>query len=84
MYGEENSWQVWNIGYGQPGKLANDIIVDLGYNTETGEVSVGIVKLCADAVEIFQNGNLVTTLEQYTAVGTPFTGYIGLQLRAPS
>jgi len=83
MYGEENSWQTWYIGYGSPGKVANDIVVDLGYNTETGEVSVGIAKLCSNAVEIYQNENLIATLEQYTAVGTPFTGYVGIQLRPP-
>ena len=64
-YGKEDSWCIWNIGYGVNGYVSNDVIMDLGWNMQTGEVGASIGKLAWNAVEVYKNGELLATLPQY-------------------
>lgn len=75
-YGEEAPWRVWNVGYGWPEGVPNNIIVDLGFNTATGEISCSIAKLGHGAVEVYKDEALLVTFEEYTAPDTLFQGYV--------
>lgn len=82
--GTENSWQVWNIGYGINGYVGNDIILDLGANSQTGEVSASIAKLAWNAIEVYQGDNFKGTIPQYSDPSTVEPGHLGVMLRSPT
>lgn len=87
-YGEEmlgdKLTKIWHIGYGPlVGYVANDIVVELQFNTVDDGVFVAITKLAWNAVEVYRNGVLLTTLEQVTAVDTVYGAFFSTWLREP-
>lgn len=76
-------WDEWVVGFGYAVGEAQ-VIVRVGRNNLTGEISVGIAKFGSNQLEVYLDGAVVGTLEQYTAVGTPFAGWIGISLVPPA
>jgi hypothetical protein len=79
-YGTEDSWEVYNIGFGLPGKVPNDIIVDLGKNTETGEISAAITKLCSNPITVYKDNVVLGNLAAFTELDTVFPAAIATKL----
>jgi len=52
----EGVWKVWLVGYGLAGRAPNDIMLDVGYNTETKDVGVTISKLAWNRVSVYFDG----------------------------
>jgi len=79
--GTEGDWRTWLVGYGIPGKVINDIIVDLGYNTVTGTVAVTIAKLAYNPISVYYNDTFITTIPGFTGpAGVPVEGVLWLVL----
>jgi len=77
----EGDWRTWLIGYGIPGNVINDIIVDLGYNTVTGTVAVTIAKLAYNPISVYYNDVFVATIPEFTGpAGEPVAGVLWLEL----
>jgi len=77
----EGDWRTWLIGYGVPGGVVNDIIVDLGYNTVTGTVGATIAKLACNPISVYYNDAFVATIPEFTGpAGVPVEGVLWLEL----
>ena len=82
-YTKTGDWDEWIIGYGfSTGE--SQVIARVGRNTLTGEISLGIAKYGSNPVNVSVDGVLKGTLVQYTGVDTPFAGFIGIELVAPT
>jgi hypothetical protein len=79
-YGTEDNYEVYNIGFGLPGKVANDIIVDLGKNTQTGEISATITKLASNPITVYKDNVVLGSLAEFTALDTVFAASIATLL----
>jgi len=77
----EGDWRTWIVGYGIPGNVINDIIVDLGYNTVTGTVGVTIAKLGYNPISVYYNDTFITTIPEFVgSAGEPVEGVLWLEL----
>jgi len=77
----EGVWRVWLIGYGVPGSVTNDIIVDLGYNTVTGTVGATIAKLGFNPISVYYNDTFIATIPRFAGPqGEPVEGVLWLEL----
>jgi len=78
--GKEGDWDIWNVGYGLPGHVPNDIIVDLGRNRVTGEVGATIGKLGYDSIKVYYGAAVVATLAQVPGTGVVVSSQISIKL----
>lgn len=75
-------WDIWLIGYGLAGDPPDDIIVDIGSNKTTGEVSATIGKFAWDAIDILKSGIVVASLALFLSYDSgPVTGQWAIKLR---
>lgn len=75
--GSEGDWDEWIVGYGHPPAMEDDILVSVGHNRVTGEVSGVITKLCWNSVTVYLDNVEYTTFPRYTGFDT---NYLGVRL----
>lgn len=85
VYGSnaEGVWTAWVVGYSTPEAAPDDIILELGYNSEDGMVTVNIAKHGWNLVQVFFDGVLKATLPDYRSspYDTLLSGVVMLMLQ---